>query len=383
MREIESNIRLSDGNRTPILIKLTVVLCGLLMPHFAGADTSEGAYPLFEADQPLMIELIGPWREISKDRNPDPEWRDATLRLTDAQTRQTAENDLAIRVQPRGKSRRRPEVCDFPPLWLNFKRSELAGTVFANQNKLKLVTHCGRLGTRATSYADRLHSEYLLYRIFNQFTPLSFRVRAVSVTYIDENDKSAKRYSHPAFIIEHKRTLAERNSAVLSKKNAISLKELDADYSATAALFAYFAGNTDYSFRSSPDKEGCCHNSVPLSIGSDQQAGDQKGGGKVFSVPYDFDSTGFVDPPYAVTADGLGLSRVTTRLHRGYCRHSPSLPQAIEQFQKAKQQTLGLIEDYAPLSNKQRKILLRYTNKFYEVIDNPKKTERLLAKRCR
>ena len=47
---------------------------------------------------------------------------------------------FAVNISRRGHSRL--EVCDMPPLKLDFERGELSGTLLANQNKLKLVTHC-------------------------------------------------------------------------------------------------------------------------------------------------------------------------------------------------------------------------------------------------
>ena len=80
---------------------------------------------------------------------------------------------LPLKVRPRGKSRR--ERCSFIPLELNFKRKALAGTVFDGQNKLKLVTHCGR----SMASSGYLASELLVYRLLNYLTDYSFRVRAL------------------------------------------------------------------------------------------------------------------------------------------------------------------------------------------------------------
>ena len=46
----------------------------------------------------------------------------------------------SIKVRVRGKSRVR--TCAFPPLRLNFSSIDTINTVFAVQDKLKLVTHC-------------------------------------------------------------------------------------------------------------------------------------------------------------------------------------------------------------------------------------------------
>ena len=367
------------GHLIPLIaFILCVVLDAALLPQDAHADSGQSAL-LFEDDTPLTIEIVAPWRKISRDKKPKPAWAKATLALSDSSASDTNAIDanankepslkpFNIEVQPRGRSRREKGVCDFPPLWLNFKRSEVAGTIFAGQNKLKLVTHCTKLGNRLREYSDRVHSEYLLYKILNQVTPLSFRVRAVNVTYVED----ARRYTHPAFIIEHKTTLAQRSTTTLIKKRYLPEREQNADYAATMSLFAYFAGNTDFSFVRSRGQEDCCHNAVPL-LNNDE----------AFAVPYDFDSTGFVDPPYAAPADELGITEVTTRLYRGYCSHGASLPRAIERFRAIQQDTLRLIEEYEGITKKRRKKLLRFTKRFYQVLDSPKTTQQALTSRCR
>jgi len=349
-----------------IVLSLAVSVCGLQPQQVVAAEAIPG---LFDQSTPLKLEVEGPFRDLSRDRDPEPIWRDATLKLS-----QGTKQSFSVRLKPRGRLRRRPDICEFPPLWFNFKRSEVAHSIFAGSNKLKLVTHCGRLGAKSVQYADRVHSEYLLYRIFNKISDLSFRVRAVDITYVDNSQSkgAARRYTQPGFFIEHKNTLAARHDGLLVKKRSMAVRELNAEYAAKASLFAFFAGNTDFSFLRSQGTENCCHNAVPLTSK-----------GETYAVPYDFDSTGFVDPPYAAPSEDLDLLKVTSRLHRGYCAHSTSLPQAIEEFQTVRQETLSLIQDYPYLSNSRRKKLLRYSNKFFQILDNPKKTQRLLVNRCR
>ena len=48
-----------------------------------------------------------------------------------------------------------------PPLWVNFKKSDVKGTLFHKQDKLKLVVHCGD----SIRYEQALVREYLAYRI--------------------------------------------------------------------------------------------------------------------------------------------------------------------------------------------------------------------------
>ena len=219
-------------------------------------------------------------------------------------------------------------------------------------------------------YSDRLHSEYLLYRIFQVIDRRSFRVRAVRITYLDrERDKT---YTHPGFFIEHKRALAERVGGQILELPNIPLPDLDAGYSANASLFAYFAGNTDFAFTSGPKGEDCCHNAVPVRLGA-----------SVVTVPYDFDATGFVNPPYAAPLPSLNLKFLTQRLHRGYCLHRPQVAEAIERFRKAEPAIYTLINEHHALTHKRKKKLLSFSRGFYNVLNSSGKTNRRILETCR
>ena len=335
---------------------LTAVLA---CPAFALANDQ----PLFADHSTLDITLTGPWSKLAADSAAAPEWRSATLRLAGGE-------EFTVNAAPRGKSRRRKDFCGFPPLRLDFKRAEVANSVFAGQNKLKLVTHCGRLDVRGTDYSDRLHSEYLLYRILNRIDQRSFAVRAVRITYVDSNRN--KSYTHPGFFIEHKKHLAKRLNATILEQPQVPVADLNGSYAAVAALFAYFAGNTDFAFTRGPAGDNCCHNAVPLRAGE-----------KVIAIPYDFDSTGFVKPPYAAPAAQLGLKRVTQRLHRGYCAHSDQLPLAIATFTDAKTDISELIDGQTELSAKRKKRLQSYTERFYKILSDPVASDRRLLETCR
>ena len=95
--------------------------------------------PLFDTHDVLELTLIGPFNEMARDRDDEPEERPGELRFTD---RDGQLKSLPLQLKPRGHSRRDRDVCAFPPLRFNLDKSENSSTEFAKQNKLKLVTHC-------------------------------------------------------------------------------------------------------------------------------------------------------------------------------------------------------------------------------------------------
>jgi len=341
---------------------------GLLFFNPLSAAAADLA-PLFTSHDPINVELTADWSKIARDRAAEPAYYEGSLRLEPHQPSNTL---IPLKIRPRGKSRRNKDNCGFPPLRLNFSTKQMVDTAFAGQDKLKLVTHCARLGVTARDFSDRLHSEYLLYRILNLLTPNSFQVRRLNITYSHQDKPNKRTSTHPAFLIEHKSALAARTGTQLAERAVFSLESLDANQAELGAMFAYFAGNTDFSFTRGPETSECCHNSVAL-----------QGGDVVLPVPYDFDSTGFVDPPYAAPAVSLKLKKVTQRLYRGFCSHQGELEAVRQRFLSVQASIEQLIQHYPDISDKRRKKLKSYTAGFFATLSDPKLFERRIKGRCR
>jgi hypothetical protein len=126
----------------------------------------------FAEDSSLALTLSAPLGVVFRARE-DPEYQPATLAYRDAAG---AEGSVPLRVRVRGKSR--AAVCGFPPLLLNFRTEDLAGTLFEGEDRLKLVTHC----QSSNSYDDYVLLEHVAYRVLSLLTPDSLRTRLVTVT---------------------------------------------------------------------------------------------------------------------------------------------------------------------------------------------------------
>jgi len=96
---------------------------------------------------------------------------------------------------------------------LDFPRSEMDGTVFEGQDKLKLVTPCH---DSRGSYQEYVLKEYLVYKTLGILTPVANRVRLVEITYEDIEDDYDTRTTI-AFLIESAEQMAARNGADLEE----------------------------------------------------------------------------------------------------------------------------------------------------------------------
>src|SRR5205085_6478455 len=112
---------------------------------------------------------------------------------------------LPINLQLRGITRRTAEICDFPPLRVDFTAPPPATSVFAGQKKLKLVTHC----RNSPSFQQYVLLEYTAYRMYNLLSPKSFRVRLANIDYRDANGRPT--VSRVGFFIEDLGDVGRRN----------------------------------------------------------------------------------------------------------------------------------------------------------------------------
>jgi hypothetical protein len=275
---------------------------------------------------------------------------------------------VELGIRTRGRYRHQSDVCPWAPLRLNFKKSSVKGTLFARSNKLKLVTHCRNSASR---YTQGVFSEHLAYRIFNQMTDNSFRVRLMRVTYVD-TDKGDRARTEYGFLIEHRDQVAKRIGLPVNSVETIEVSQLDGAQLNLASVFQYLIANTDFSPIRAAAGETCCHNNVLF--------GDQAG--QVQAVPYDFDMSGIVDARYATPNPKFELRNVQERLYRGRCVNNEYLDASKQAFIDQKQAIYDLVENNEYFNNGTRKQTVRFINKFYAIIENPKKFEARLAKKC-
>ena len=275
---------------------------------------------------------------------------------------------LEVGVRTRGRYRLDPSSCGFPPLRLDFKRKRVQGTVFAGQNRLKLVTHC----RGSARYLQYLLSEYLLYRTHNLLTERSFRVRLAQITYLD-SDGEHDPLTHTAFFIESEEQVAERNGTEPLDVPELASDAFELEALALVEVFQYMIGNTDWSaFRGRPG-EDCCHNTKIL-------GGNGSG---IVPIPYDFDFAGAIATHYALPPPSLPINGVRTRLYRGSCASVPALASAFARFNARRGAIRELYRSQAGLDPGRLARTLAYYDRFYATINDADEVEENLVRKCR
>lgn len=320
---------------------------------------------LFESNEVIEATIEAPFKAIFRDRRDDAEYQDGIVVLNDSGAEQPgSEQRLPVRIRTRGKFRRDRKNCSIPPLRLNFAADDVAGTVFEGQNKLKLVLPC----RKRSDYFEYVELEYLSYRIFNQLSDASFRVRPLQLRLVDTAGRG-KVTEVRAFVIESKKAVAERGALEPVDVETVPSSQLAREQAGWVGLFQYLIGNTDWSMLSAA-ADACCHNTVPFKR-------DQT----FVPVPYDFDFSGLVNASYADPNPRLKIRNVRQRLYRGPCVRS-SLARHVEHF-NARRTAIDELLDQARLSDKRARSTRAYVDEFWAVLNSPEQSDTAFSGRCR
>jgi hypothetical protein len=327
----------------------------------AAASAAHAATPLFASDEPIMIGISGPIGAISGNAEDSTAPRPATL---------SAPGEPAafpIRLAARGITRRKSDICQFPPLRVEFLQPPPASSLFAGQRRLKLVTHC----RNSEGFQQYLLLEYSAYRIFNLISPVSFRARLARVNYTSDAGRAV--VSRYGFFIEDKDDVARRNGLREARTgDRIAPSQLEPRQAARFALFEYMIGNLDWSMRAGPAGQGCCHNGRLLTGTT----------GQLIAFPYDFDYSGLVDAPYAVPPEGFGNGSVRNRIYRGYCSHNAEAIAAAAEIRALRPQIEGLFGQIPGLEDRTRRKTLSYLGQFFAQIATNDSVRKTILKGC-
>ena len=337
--------------------KTIVIAIAVLSLRVATAD-SPG--PLFQGDEPLRVTITAPLSALLRARPEAPEFKGVFS------YREPSGTPVELDIQVRARGNFRLRICHFPLLHLNFRKSQVEGTLLDHQNKLKMVVHCKDSGR----YDQMVLREYLAYRLLNALTDLSFRVRLLQVTYVD-SDERRPRMVRNAFFIEHENRLADRIGLEAAEIERTEVSAIRADHLNLTSMFQFLIGNTDFSPNLGSEGE-CCHNHSMFGDGIDT----------LVAIPYDFDLAGFVNAPYATPDPELGIESVRERLYQGHCVNNGYVEGSIARFNQVRDTLYALVAEQQGLEPTVRQSIASYMDEFYAIIGDPREVERQIIGKC-
>ena len=352
-----------DGNIERKLRWVIVSIAWFLLISGAEAQEIITPDPLFQSNEILDVRIAAPMPTIIDERPIDEELP-GKFQYTNS-AGEVVEFDIKIRA--RGRFRLEKKNCRFPPLRLNFVKSQTKGTLFHEQDKVKLVTHCHNSST----YREVVLREYVAYRILNVMSDASFQVRLMRITYVDTNtnNENGPRFG---FIIEHKDRLAKRLGLSVLDNSSVNAKSLNPEYANIVSLYHYLIGNTDFSSIRGAKADTCCHNHVLF--GNDDEP--------VWSVPYDFDQAGLVNAPHASPNPRFHLTNVKRRLYRGRCLHNDFVNATVASYQGKREEILQVLNEVLAASDKSINQMTSYIEKFYKILGSERKVNKELINDC-
>ncbi len=253
-----------------------------------------------------------------------------------------------VTIEARGIMRK--QICNIPPLKVNFKSTKTSS--LSSLGALKLVNTCreNKLGN------EYLYKEFLIYKIYNLISDKSLRVRLLKLTYEDSSGKKNPINTY-GFVLEDLKDMAKRNDCVERRRDVKHMELTERQQIARVAIFEYMIGNLDWSVRAK-------HNIRLIVAKKDTNS-------VPYAVPYDFDYAGLVNADYAVPPEEFGLENVTVRLYRGFVRSPEELKIITDEFLKQKDNIYKLIKEFNLLSASGRSQMIAYLDPFFQIISRP------------
>ncbi len=360
MRMINHNILfIKQLNMTTKSKTLLLLFCLFAAISASSQNYNRGnAIPLFSEHEMLNIAIIADFQTILKDIGDERTEHPGILQYISREDTLL----LDVKIMTRGNFRRNPENCGFPPLRINFKKKQVANTIFDGLDKVKLVTHCR---PKARVFQDYVLEEYLIYRVFNILTDTSFRVRPFKVEYIDIPSGKRSQESY-AFFIEPDKAMEERLNLTETEEKYILQDSTQVFHISRLAIFQYMIGNTDWAVTTLQNIKLFRPDSLS----------------RPYAIPYDFDWCGAINTVYARPLPKFEIESVTDRLFRGYCRRMDDFKSNFEYFKEKKDEIYGLYENYELLNKRRRRTVLKYYDDFFKTIENDRRIETEFLNKC-
>ena len=323
----------------------------------AQSPSSIDSIKFFLEDKPLEVTLSADMKVLQGEKPQGTDYLPATFKTKLPDSTEVSEQ---IRINTRGIMRRK--VCYMPPLRLYFHNT--TSPKLYTLHTIKMVCGC----KTGPMYEQYLLKEYLIYKMYNLITDRSYRVRLLHVTYEDSKGKR-KPFTQYAFMLESDAGLAKRNQSKEFKPTNVSTERTDRQQMTLVAVFEYMVANTDWAV---PVK----HNIKLFYTKKDSVA-------PPYAVGFDFDYAGLVNTDYAVPDDKLEIETVTQRLYRGFPRTMLELEMTFKVFNDQKAAIYSLINQFEPLTKRNKQDMVDYLEDFYKVINDKRQVQEIFIDNAR
>lgn len=302
-------------------------------------------FEILSREEPIELTITTNLTQLIENRRTE-DYNEATFAYEDLQGKEIVRS---IELQPRGKFRRR--VCDFPPVRLKFAKKDLESEGIESKfNKLKLVTHC--IDDKIAGN-ENLLKEYLVYQLYNEITPHSYRAQLVKVTYVDSEGKLGK-IKRFGILLEDTDEMAARIGGKEIDQLNVSHDSISNKDEMTMALFEYMIANMDW------DTKMVRNVKLVALKGKEDQ---------MIPVPYDFDFSGLVNASYAIPRGDMGQLTIRDRVYMGEAFEDVEMREILAHFISKKSALIKKVKELKGLSVESKQDIIGYLTSFYDAME--------------
>ncbi len=346
-----------------LIITIVFVFAGFpLLSQQEGVPTYEDALAMYEdlfsAEEPLYLTLRFDVKAFKKNRAQDV-YHDAVMIHMVGSEFQVSHS---VQVKAGGTIRR--NFCALPPICLKIGTSGINGDSLQDEIRMNMVLRC----KNAVQYEPYVLREYLVYKIYNIITPLSYRVRLVRLSIIDTG-KDNEMTEDWAFLQEPDELMTLRLKGKMIENDALSISTVNPEVINSLSMFQYMIGNANYSVTGR-------HNLKILSLNSGNPSG-------FLPVPYDFDYSGLVNADYAVPSEALGTSSVRERYYLGPCRPIEVHKETIQKLAQFEDEVMAYIKAFEYLDDKEKVDMNGYLESYFKESRESWFIDRKITPTCR
>lgn len=310
-------------------------------------DTSAVKSGLFDSDDYLDIIITMDFDSVMNDTSETPSYHSVRISYRNEDSSWIS-LDAEIRV--RGNFRKKSENCDFPPFKLRFGKKDRTNTIFENARELKMVTHCQ---SDISEWEQYVIQEYLIYRLYEVLSDISYRTRLLKVTYTDKNDPgmTLRRFS---FFIEYPDLLEERLNGHMIGVQTVIPENVDWEHYVLISFFQYLIINTDWSLP-------IMHNTDLISLDYFKPP---------VPVPFDFDWSGLINIPYKVPTLAGMQTRIAERVYKGPCLNNKEAKRIKKLFEEKKSDLFNVYIDCPYLNDDLKIETLNKLQLFFQILED-------------
>lgn len=320
--------------------------CSLLIP-FSVQSQNLGLHEWARSLDLNKIVVEVNWDSLMINKNSDKEWSSTVRFITSASDTMK----IKAKISVRGKYRRR--ICDIPPMEIDFRKKSLRKLgLNDDMDEYKLVTHCQDNYKRL----ELVEVEAMIYRMYEQVTPKSFRSIEINAEYRDRSGTLIT--EGRAIFLESSKEFAARTGS--KNVDGFGMNDSIAKADRTRlALFQCMIANHDWDINMLKN--------VRLF---------RTATGEVFAVPYDFDFSGWVNAPYWVARSDLKLVDSRDRYLFLDAVENSILETQWEVFDDNAKDLKRIINENPELKKSKKRLLNRELDAFLDLLPRIRKGER-------